>query len=169
MNRPNSFLLSFSIVMVFSLSGCGTIHKQYADRTVRAEVKAVSKVSENKTLTNPKLKEGLPAAAYEALQKEKESSYAVATTTNPPLSKGISWSWTYINPVAVSKQKPVVGDVVDIRIPPIDEKGQIQDIPRVMSFVCKVEDADYEQCFKDPKRGGRYGIINEQTGDISNF
>lgn len=168
MNYKKMLMVVMAAVAVFSLSGCAAVNKQYSDKVVRAEVKSVTKLADNKVLLSQKAKNEIPEV-YAKLEKDKDVLFAIKATTNPPLSKGISWSWTVINPTAVSAQKAAVGDVVDIKLPVVRDDGSVDDVPRVINFVCKTEAPDYAQCFKDPKRGGRYGIINEQTGDISNF
>lgn len=61
-----------------------------------------------------------------------------------------------------------VGDVIEFKTgySILDEPGKTK--PVITKIVCRKKDPDFEKCWKDPKRGGTFGIVDPETGIAHN-
>lgn len=173
MNYKKMLMVVMAAVAVFSLSGCGTVVKKYANTELRGEVVSVAKLRDNARVLDAMAKTEEGKAAWAS--KMDTNLGAVVSTDMKAFSKGFRLNMVFMEVASVSEIAVEVGDVVDIWVPRISEKSEktgdwaLEGIPVVRRIVCKKSAADYKECFKDPARGGEYGIIDKETGKIANW
>ncbi len=172
MNYKKMLMVGLAAVAVFSLSGCGTVVKKYTNTELRGEVVSASKLKDS-----PKVLKALELTkeGKEPWVAKMESAQGVIVSTDmKTFSKGFRLNMVSIKANTVSEIPVQEGDVVDIWMPPISEASdagpaKLESIPVVRRVICKKSAVDYKECFKDPARGGEYGIIDKETGKVANW
>lgn len=173
MNYKKMLMVGLAAVAVFSLSGCGTVVKKYTNTELRGEVVSASKLKDSPKVLS--FVDKTEAGRTPWNSKMESAQGVIVSTDMKSFSKGFRMNITYMKVTSVSEIPVQEGDVVDVWVPPISEASEkageatLVSAPIVRRVVCKKSDADYKECFKDPARGGEYGIIDKETGKATNW
>lgn len=173
MKLKSKFCLFFCALLIIFLSGCGTVVKKYTNTELRGEVVSASKLKDSPKVLS--FVDKTEAGRTPWNSKMESAQGVIVSTDMKSFSKSFRMNMTYMKVTSVSEIPVQEGDVVDVWVPPISEASEkageptLVSAPIVRRVVCKKSDAGYKECFKDPARGGEYGILDKETGKAANW